>query len=315
VLLSDAIDRVRRKLDDTSTNSPYNSDVDIAKNIDDWIRALTMQHAQADPSWYNSIVEIGSSDAEQVSNGVYRYRLPEYTLRINNLHETKATTENRGKSILPGGFFAGISSDRWSLIDQRTVDVRLNEATDLSFWVTKTPANLHKGTVTKAGSGSTFYMAGAAGVGSYSLENPTDKYVNAIIEITGVAVPATPRDPVGQVRRVTASSRSLDGTTEYVVECTMSTAWTTAPAVSDTYEMHLEIDEAYAPYIVLLAAESIFHRTNNMEGVRSLRRQIEELKAKHIEGIQPRQVQYPHQIEVQSAFGNRSDPDKDPTIW
>jgi len=280
LLLSQVIERCRRKLNDPSSKAiadRFWSDAEVAEAISTHQTTLAQRQVQADDSFFNQRIEIDGTTAVKIHNDVYEYNLPRWFYRIHAVREVESVGTELGRLSFPRrprgrgrGFELHTRTKLW------LYGVSDSDVPSLHVEASKMPARLHTGTVRKAtvAGEAVLYLDDQT---SMDLEQEVDRYRGSIFEITTAAAPVATRDPVGQLRVGTASVREFDVPLQkYLIKVTLDAPFSTGddPIVGDKYEMHVEIDDTHINLLVVMAVESLFHKTNNRPGLASIQDQM-----------------------------------------
>lgn len=306
--LSEYITRVRDQIQEPSALKW--TDVEIVRYLNHAVMYLFRWQADADQSYHNAEISLLGSAATATHSSQYLYTLPRWVYRVAHVRIKKTSTESRGSEIPAGSQLDANEGWHFDTFKRLRV-VGYGTAQDLTVMVAKIPSRLHQGTTPAAGTSTTLITANlptASFSSNYEYESETDAYLNALVEVTGVADAS--RDPVGQVRRVTASSRTHAGSGVYRVTMTVEPSWTVTPAASDTYELHPEVDDAHARLLVLMTAQACFQKHNNLGGIESIKPEMLEERRRFIDSSRPRDDGRPKHWNMGAEPSFRRDPDR-----
>ncbi len=311
--LSEIILTVRDLVNDPS--SKYWSDVEITRWVNQHVRALFRQRVNADPSYGMHRLDISGSDAEafeQVNARRFAYFFPSWVYKIRMVRETKGIGEEQGGLIPPLGYAR--PGFGWHFAGNRHIEIYgYDRAPDITLDVAKVPALLHQGVASKTSAYTAIYLDYPERVGfDYPFETEEGAYDGALIEITSGA-DAT-RDPRKSVATVRSTSSVWDsGTSSWLTHCdSVRPIFSGTVQAGDSYELHAEIDNAHMNYLCLLVAQSLFQRTNNVEGIMGIQASLGLERAEFIDGIQPRQDYYPQFVQNPNYFSGPQIQDRDP---
>lgn len=271
------------------------------------LRAYEEQRKR-DDSYHNHEFDISGTDAVQVQSNAWQYTLPRWVDRFHGVQEASGSTESPKPYLRRSvGLEDGVVYDQ----SNRVIVRGFSSAPDLTFSVCKAPARMHIGTCASDASGSTSMYSmtlPTEGRLTYEFDHEVDAYVNAIVEITSGADGS--RDPVGQIRRITASSREASGT-DYRFLWTIDKAWTTDPDEGDGYEFHPEIGESNVEFLVLKMARMAFQSQGNAVQLQAIERDYMNAYDAFINSITPRDDGNPTFWLPHPDALSGSDPDRD----
>lgn len=266
----------------------------VARAIDFAVRLMFRAQVEADPSYHNFEFNLDDLDGRQLHSDLYEWTLPPWVYRITKVRRQATTTEIPGPNVFPKDFLS--NRPGFNLINPRTIIVKgLKETKDYTLNVAKIPSRLHAGACPADAPSATTMLTvnhSAIAATAYPFEIDTNWYANGVFEMTGVA--GTGRDPVGQLRVCTASSRVQDGSTaNYRTQLTFAQNWTENPDSADTYEMHPEVKDSDLNYLFLLAAQQCFRQQRVLDGLESIGGAIAEERRKFMSSIRPVQDMEP----------------------
>ena len=284
------------------------------------LRMFSIQ-CSSDPSYYNLELNILGSSARQVASQVFEYDLPQWIHRVSRVRKASGSSTSRREPNIPQGSMR-VDRPGWFFSAAKVLQLIGFTRLDLTLGVCKKPARPHRGTSPAAGSASTLVLQAANAAGqigtdadpfkNYDQETELDGYRNAIVEITGPV--SGVRNPTGQIRRCIASTRALVSS---AVRTTVSVQpdFAVTPASSDTYEMHVEVDDAHVRYLVLLAAQYGWQKQQNVSAIASIQKELGEEDEAFKHNCRQRMNQDPLQWNMGEADVNsEADPDRIPPL-
>lgn len=311
--LSSILLAVRDLVNDPSAK--YWSDVEITRWVNQHVRALFRQRVNADPSYGMHRLDIAGDNAEtlqQINERRYAYFFPSWVYKIRMVRETKAIGEPQGGVIPPLGY--GRPGHGWHFAGSRHIELYgYSSAPDITIDVAKIPALLHQGVASKSSPYTGLYLDYPERSGfDYDFENEVGSYDGALFEVTSGADAS--RNPRRSVSAVRSSEITWDASTgAWLTYCSqVRPVFSGIVSAGDTYEMHAELDAAHMNYLYLLTAQSLFQKTNNVEGIMGLQAAIGAELTQFVDGIQPRQDYYPSIRSGPSYPGGPASTDRDP---
>jgi hypothetical protein len=309
VRLRRIIQAVRDHINDR--DAKYWKDGEIVFWISHHARNLTRTRVNADDSYGQHLFEIQASDktrVESIGSGRIhtRYYLPSWVYRIYSVRDGSGS---QGRQIMPIFHRHSRRERGWVYSGDRTIDLIGMPATDLEIEAVKMPPILHYGCVRVQSADATQVVLDHLPVdptleetGYFDFDWETDAYVGVELEFTGLE--SATRTPKGRVVVIKAQTRVYDSSVaDYVLVCQIMPHLPFAPRRGDTYEMHVPVDESGLEYLAALVAFSLFKRTKNLEGMATLRRDLEMGRVMYIDSLQPRQEQAPRVMEFEGGEG------------
>lgn len=290
--ISDVITMVRDRVNDSA--STFYTDAEIARTVDIHVRALFRQRADADPTYGLTRLNIldTSDNVSQVYSDVYAYSLPTWVYKIHAVRERATTSQGEGK-MLPHVPYRH-KGYGWTWAGDRVIHVRGSSAIkSIIVECAKTPAQLHTGALPVVSPNSTsMYLDTTPSIPTGgSLDWEEGAYLNSKIEITGTTSESGSVFNRGRVLTVTGSDRRYVSSAWYVLATVTPPQTASATAATATYEMHPEIDDGHLNYLVLLVADTLFQKTNNVNGIQALQTQLNLERAQFNNWLIPRQDQ------------------------
>lgn len=282
-----------------------------ARFIDQAIMRMFRWQCELDPSYHNYELDLSGTDSRQLHANDHVWSLPRWVYRVRDVRRQKTSSEEIGNKFFPGEDL--IDREGWKLDAAKNLRLRnLKDAPDLTIRVCKMPARVHLGTSAAAGSTTTLVTANhpTPSLTTYDFEEETDAYINSYFELTGPVTTGPDRNPVGQARRCVNSALSQSGTSLRTT-ITVEDEWDVTPALSDTYEMHPEVDDAHVRLLVLLSAQMAFQRHQNMSGLEAIRGELRDESRRFIDSVSPREDGLPRFYGADLDFDFRRDPDRD----
>ena len=282
---------VRDRVNDSA--SAFYTDAEIIRAIDVHIRALFRQRADADPTYGLTRLSIADSsdNVSKVYEDVHAYYLPTWAYKVHAVREQATTAQGEGK-LLPHVPYRH-KGYGWTWFGDRVIHIR-GSSTAKSIYVecAKIPAKLHKGAlpIVSPDANNLYRDDTPPEPASTELDWEEGAYLNAKIEITGTTSESGSVFNRGRVLTVTDSTRihSTNWRLRVTVAPPQTAATTATPA---TYELHPEIADGHLNYLVLLVAETLFQKTNNVNGIESLQAQLNLERMEFKNWLVPRQDQ------------------------
>lgn len=294
--VSELDNRLSTLLDDAT--SQKNGPKQRVRALNDMQRSLVRMMAERDQNYITHRFTLSSSAARTVHGDEYAFRLPSWVLKVVGVRESTTTQGARLEYLPKAAKFGGSSG--WNLTAQNEISFfRTGQPRSWIVECAKLPALMTRGTLPAQTAMATNQMrldADPATTSDYPHETVQNAYSGALFEITG---PVSAR--VGQLLRCATSvhDQSTAGTV-----LTMEEAWTTQPAVSDTYESHSEIQDQHINLLVLKAAQRLFAQAGNLTMLSAIAPELSEEYGAFVRSIESRDVQEPYFIQP-SPFEER----------
>ncbi len=293
--ISEVIAAVRHRVNDGK--GTYHPEPDIVRWINLEQRALFRRLCGADESYGAQHLDIAADDkrfVSQVSRDIWRYYMPTWAFRIERVSKLDGSDPNG----------TPVHGDLWRWSGNRTVDVKIGTAAaTLRFFVSKVPAKVRPITVSANSTTNDELLVPIEADEGYEVDREEGCMLGATLEVVTIADAA--RDSRGQVVVCTAQERtSVDGTEMW--KLSVAPPFPDMPSEDDTVEMHTEIADVHAEYLIDLVAEALLQRQGNIIGIQLLRQRMEKDELEFINAIRPRDTGKP-------KFREESDPD-DPTL-
>jgi hypothetical protein len=299
--LSELISAVRHRVNDSG--SKYNTDLDITAWLNRHQRSLMRRKVEADTSYCDQKLDILASDTtrvEQIYSDTWRYYLPSWVYRVRRVSAMNGSQIQRDLRV-----------DEWGHSSTRSIDIRDTQARDLRLGVAKVPAIMRPLKVIANGTTIDEIIVPIADA-SYPYETEPGCMLGAQLELT---TRETGRDPRCGPSIVIQQTQTLVGSTP-AWNLKVRPSLSALTEIDDTIEMHSEIEDVHATYLINLVALDIFHQKQNMTAVMNLRQEIVTSERAFIVGLQPRTdglLNTMNQGFNQSAFDDR---DMDPwSLW
>jgi hypothetical protein len=313
VRLSTIISLVRRKVNDP--NAKYWSDLDITQELDLFQRNLFRDLVDAHESYGLRNFDILTTDTariEQLYGDIWLYHYPEWGYKIREVRrlnqEDGALTQAEGRKL--DYIESGRREVGWTFADSHALRLQgFSASIPIRIVAAKIPTLLEKGTVAKdAVATNTIILPEANSLG-YENELEDGSYLGARIEVrTATAT----RDPRRRIATVVNQVRSYDSTlAAYIFTLTVRPNFSDLVLAADSFELHSEIPDPCIEYLVLLTAEALFHKTQNLVGAAGLQRSLEREREKFENSLQPRTDGITHQVSFPEDVIGRRDPDRD----
>lgn len=312
--IRDVITAVRDKVNDP--NRKYWTDVEIARWASHHARQLFRHKAQADSS-YGAVNHLMlGTDADRVrsiKDDQFRYHFPSWVYRINGVRERKDA--NTRATLVDVKWYPRDQISGWFLSTDRSIDLMgFTSAMDLEIEAAKLPTQLHYGTVdSPCEDRQTLRLASAPvdqDAKAFPLDLENDAYVGMEVELMTGSTETTDRR--GHVQLVISQDHVYDSAlSKWVVRLVVFPKWPTAPQIGDTYELHVPLDESNYEYVSARIARSLFHKTDNQEGIATVQSVMLEGHDAYIAGLRPRQDQENALLVDPENVHGGFNPDKD----
>lgn len=310
--LSLAVEACRDKIHDADRK--FWTDAEITRWITYHMRNLFRRKVNADRSYGFHVFTIQSTDVSRIRaryTNCQAYYLPTW---VYGLHAVRTVESGGGRGNLIS--VITVESDRydgWKVSGNRTLDL-VGYGTPISIEIecAKLPPPMHQG-ITPLGSDPGKLVLASAPVDQdsnpYQLSHEIDAYVGMEFEIT--TAPTDARNPRDQVAEAFEQESFYDaGQSDQVQRVTLMPEFSVSPIATDTYEMHVPIDEAHTEYLAVLVANSLFQKTKNLDGMAAVTRSLPALEKAFIDSLRPRQTQQPFFMMGDNS-GGYFNPDKD----
>lgn len=300
MLARTVVSAVRRKLNDP--DAKYTSDVQIAAVLDQHARMLYRDKVNADSSYGKSTYLIDGSDTSNiyaVRANVWSYWFPTWLYRVHGVWETSGGART---NLIPHvGAHERYDGRGWDFASDRSIEVRgFSAAPSIEVSVSKHPAPVHWGTVQDGSTKATelvlepkpMLTSAKWGDELFPFTFERDGYLGAELELTVEGTHA--RNPRGQVAVVVAqTARWSVGKNAWTWLLTLRPGFQTPPKKGDSYEMHYQVQDMHANYLVMLAAKDIALRTANTTSIQLLDPILRGERAQYLDSLRPRQEQDP----------------------
>lgn len=255
-----------------------------------------------DPSYYNFSFEVLSSEAYSMTPG-FGYQLPGFVYAVTDVREGSAS--NTPGNRIPHA--VNLDQRGWMFEAGSVLRLIETSAKTLRIFCAKVPARLTTGTLpAQTSMSSTQMRLDQDSVATLPHELEVNAYANAVFEIT------SPQARAGQRRQCATSAPLESFSSNQHTVLTFGKAWSAAPAADDTYDMHSELSDAHAPFVVSRAAEMCFQKVRNAEALKLISAEVARNYNRLIEAITPRQYQDPTRWSLESDSIFRRDPDLEP---
>lgn len=296
--LSELIEAVRHRVNDADRK--YNTDPEITAWLNRHQRSLIRRKVEADLSYADQPVNISASDSsrvEQIFTDVWRYYLPSWVYRVRRVMELSGTTILRE-----------LQHGQWVWSSNRSIDIKSTAALNLRIGVAKVPALMRPLTVASSSTLNSEVVV-AKEDGTYPFETEDGCMLGAQLELTSSE---SGRDPRGGVH-VVVSQRGdvVDGAPVWILGVRPLLA--DLPAKGDIIQMHSEIEDVHAIYLINLVAHDIFQRKQNMTALSNMRPELDKCERDFIVGLQPRTDGVITTINLGGERPGSYNPDTDPS--
>lgn len=290
--LTDLIYGVRHQINDLS--STHNGDAAISFWLNRAQQDLFRRRVEADPSYSRLAITFSAGDTARVKAGPakdwWRYYLPSWEIKVRGVYQVLGSDRQE------------VEPRYWRWSSNRSIDVRCGGTQwPLSVDVAKTPALMRRGSVAAVSTRTDeLVIARVPGSDSkgqaYQSEFEDGCLLEAQIELTASdAVRGAISTVVGQKPDV------VGGVDVWVL--TVFPAFPDMAQPTDTYEIHSEIEDVHAEYVVLVAAESLFARNVNTSALEALRPRLARCERRFVAAIQPRTNGIARFIETTEDYG------------
>ncbi len=290
---ADALNRVRRRIVDTSEN--MFSDDEVLEAMDEALQPIFTTVRLAGESHEMDEINIPKSDFTDISTGVLEFSLPEIVADIREVEgvtaaelapvplprayiQEKDLGRGFGSSTLPAWFFSKFG--RPGRIQLRG---RANEFKSFNIWFTRRWAPMHFGT---AASGTTTTLVFDASPDGGVVIPRDDVYSGLDLEVT-----ADPTEPtnVGALARIQA----YVGSTRTV---TFEKALPAAANLTTTYALVIPLDPELTKYFIEETAYELLSRLDETENLLIMERRLGFLRERFSTSLRMRQTTEPKRV-------------------
>lgn len=264
-------------------------------------KGMIRQMAEHDTTFANFKFQIASGT--EVSSSRYQYELPLDLDIIVAVREQATSSEQRKRPIPPHRRDDPTSG--WHQSDRARLILSNNQNLALEVDAVKMPPPPYRGTIVEAfadGTGIHLETIVSATTSEFAVSQIANAYASQYFQVTGVDTADGTRIARGQVfRAATSAAAAVSGG----IRVTLAIGPTLGvPLVAgDTLETVFQVAEKHARLLILRACRHCFQKKQNVDGIASIQRELDEENHAFMHTLTPRQKQAP--ASVNSSLSSR----------